>query len=258
MIGFKTGKLTVIELSHKDKQTYWRAKCECGNIRIISTNELNRKRCEIKSCGCYRKKIDLFDDNSRFMKKVEKTDSCWIWKAGKMKSGYGLFWLKTTITAHRASWILHFGEIQHEMCVCHKCDNPCCVNPDHLFLGTHKDNTHDCIEKGRFKIQETKIHKSEFEKIINLYENGMTQREIGKLYDANQAQIWKIVCKKYPSLGHRKGSRNNNCKLKEEEVLQIRSIYIPYIVSMPKIAQKYNVSLDTIDRIIRRETWTHI
>lgn len=205
-----------------------------------------------------RKYLVKEKEYDRFISKVEITENCWIWKAGKMKSGYGLFWLDKQGSAHRASWILHNGEIPKGLCVCHKCDNPSCVNPDHLFLGTHKENTQDAIKKKRLVLQKTKIPKDQHDKIIHLYENGMTQREIGKIYNANQRQIWKIICKKHPSQGPRLGSRNNKSKLKEEDILEIRRIHLPYIYSKHKIAEKFNVSLSTIDRIIRRETWNHI
>jgi hypothetical protein len=85
----------------------------------------------------------------RFWSKVEKTDGCWIWKAGR-SVGYGSFLYggKCT-TAHRVAWILTFGDIAEDVVVCHKCDNPPCVRPDHLFIGTDKDNSDDKIQKGR-------------------------------------------------------------------------------------------------------------
>lgn len=86
----------------------------------------------------------------RFLKKVERTDTCWVWTAGIHKSGYGHFWLAgTMVYAHRASWLLHKGPIPDGLDVLHKCDNPKCVRPDHLFLGTHLDNMRDRDKKGR-------------------------------------------------------------------------------------------------------------
>jgi len=84
------------------------------------------------------------------------TDSgCWEWQRAKDWDGYGaLGWQrvgKLEQKAHRIAWILTFGEIPDGMLVCHKCDNPPCCNPMHLFCGTNKDNTQDCIQKGRFK-----------------------------------------------------------------------------------------------------------
>jgi hypothetical protein len=87
---------------------------------------------------------------TRFNKKVEKTDSCWLWVGKKMIDGYGNMWVEgKQIPAHRLSWLLHNGSIKEGLKVCHKCDVRHCVNPQHLFLGTQMDNMRDMIEKGR-------------------------------------------------------------------------------------------------------------
>jgi len=89
----------------------------------------------------------------RFWGKVQKTDSCWIWTGGTNGHGYGSLVIDHTgnhrIYAHRLSWIIHYGEILNGLQVLHKCDNPLCVNPEHLFLGTQKDNMDDMMAKGR-------------------------------------------------------------------------------------------------------------
>lgn len=75
---------------------------------------------------------------------------CWIWLGSLSRIGYGSIKIdgKTT-KAHRASWIAHRGEIPAGLKVLHKCDVRCCINPDHLFIGTQADNVHDMISKGR-------------------------------------------------------------------------------------------------------------
>lgn len=90
----------------------------------------------------------------RFFDKVQKTETCWIWTAAiRGKSGYGcLKYRNKIIDAHRVSWMIHYGEIPKGLCVCHHCDNRKCVNPNHLFLGSHKDNMQDCSLKGRIVI----------------------------------------------------------------------------------------------------------
>lgn len=88
----------------------------------------------------------------RFWSKVDKTDEggCWIWTAGKNKNGYGAIGVDCRIErAHRVSWFLHFGPIPEKMHVLHKCDNPACVAPHHLFLGDHLTNMLDKEAKGR-------------------------------------------------------------------------------------------------------------
>jgi len=86
----------------------------------------------------------------KFLEKVNKTDSCWLWNAGKTPNGYGHLKVnQVQYLAHRYSWLLHKGEIPDGLCVLHKCDVKECVNPDHLWLGTKGDNWRDCIAKGR-------------------------------------------------------------------------------------------------------------
>lgn len=87
----------------------------------------------------------------RFYSKIKKQD-CWIWVGGKTEGNwtYGRFYLKRKpYLAHRVSYFIHNGSFPKKKFVCHKCDNPSCVNPDHLFLGDAKTNAVDCKNKGR-------------------------------------------------------------------------------------------------------------
>lgn len=87
----------------------------------------------------------------RFWSKVDKTGECWEWTAGKNTGGYGIFWYKKeNCLAHRVSWELSRGmPPESDMVVCHKCDNTACVNPDHLFLASRRENILDMFEKKR-------------------------------------------------------------------------------------------------------------
>lgn len=86
----------------------------------------------------------------RFNDLVDKSGECWEWIGNKNSLGYGMIWYEgKNIRSHRVSYFIKNGEFNDKLFVCHKCDNPKCVNPEHLFLGTSKDNMRDMIKKGR-------------------------------------------------------------------------------------------------------------
>lgn len=91
-----------------------------------------------------------------FWSKVDKSDSegCWLWTGSRNAKGYGHYCIRRSRTryAHRFAYSLTYGPVSSRIMVCHKCDNPPCVRPDHLFLGTNSDNIQDSLKKGRFPV----------------------------------------------------------------------------------------------------------
>lgn len=96
----------------------------------------------------------LLSKPERFRRHFQQgtADECWLWQSGKDKNGYGLFTFRGdgTVRATRYMWEITHGEAPGRMQVCHRCDNPSCVNPAHLFLGTNLDNHLDMMSKGRW------------------------------------------------------------------------------------------------------------
>ena len=89
---------------------------------------------------------------------IDITTGCWIWMGYLNSGGYGSFYVDGQLrSAHRVSWELHYGPIPEGLNVCHHCDVPGCVNPDHLFVGTQKDNIRDALNKGRLYLDGLKL-----------------------------------------------------------------------------------------------------
>lgn len=114
---------------------------------FLPSRHSQRKFC---SYQCYWKTPRELKLTERFFAKVRKTNRCWIWVGHRTRDGYGYFSIrKQMILAHRYAWTYFHQEIPKELSVLHRCDNPPCVNPKHLFLGTQRDNMMDMIAKGR-------------------------------------------------------------------------------------------------------------
>lgn len=139
----------------------------------------------------------------RFWEKVDKNgpNGCWVWTAGLHKQfGYGQFWYNgINDLAHRMSWRLTYGEIPDGLNVCHKCDNPPCCNPDHLFLGTDLDNARDRNAKGRHNmprgsaLPHAKVTEAMIPQIHELRNRGLTHKQIGEIVGLGRAAVGLIL-----------------------------------------------------------------
>lgn len=165
---------------------------------------------------CSRRCSKLIKDKeAHFWSRVQKTDSCWLWTGGIDADGYGMATSTTGVSkrAHRLAWKFTHGRLPENMMVCHACDNPTCVRPDHLFLGTALDNATDRDRKGRYRQPCT--------------------------------------------LNRKRGEANHLAKLTATIVSKIRQRYTEG-QSAPILAMAYNVSRQTIHRIVKRVNWKHI
>jgi hypothetical protein len=144
---------------------------------------------------------------TRFWEKVERPtpDQCWRWVGNVNDQGYGVLRRPGTAAthrvwlAHRLSWEMHFGKIPDGLCVLHRCDNPSCVNPAHLFTGTREENNADKKAKGRqpHNIGSTnpnaKITEDKAREVRELVASGVTQMKVASIFGIKQPQVSRIV-----------------------------------------------------------------
>ena len=149
LTGRTFGWLLVVSYAgrvHKGK-VRWLCRCYCGRETLVGSAPLNNGNT--KSCGCWGR----FRPQKFWEKVLKSKHGCWEWlghKTGRKGNYYGNMVVdgKKTL-AHRLAYELTFGPIPKGLFVCHHCDNPICVRPDHLFVGTALDNSRDMISKGR-------------------------------------------------------------------------------------------------------------
>lgn len=131
--------------------------------------------------------------------KKDEATGCWVWTAAQASKGYGEIKIPKTrrqIPAHCLSYLIHRGPIPAGTCVLHSCDNPPCVNPEHLFLGTKKDNAMDMVSKKRHLYGQmhpnSKLTEAQVLKILSLIAAGLPQVMIAQMYHVNQMLISRI------------------------------------------------------------------
>lgn len=128
------------------------------------------------------------------------TKGCWPWLGYRQSGGYGQIYIKGKwYLAHRMSWVAHNGSIPEGQLVLHKCDRPACVNPDHLFLGSHADNAADCRAKGRAYIQQpghnfaftrkSRVNKLTDKQVRYIRASSLKLRELAATFNVSMSTI---------------------------------------------------------------------
>lgn len=160
------------------------------------------------------------DNTERFWRSVRKSEGCWEWLGELDKQGYGRFWAcNRRCLAHRYSYAANNGD-PAGLLVLHRCDNPKCVRPEHLFLGTQKDNIQDCVRKGRKPRGDSSWQRRLPERVS-------------------------------------RGEQAGNSRLKESEVLTIWSMARSGMTLL-EVSEIFQIDFSTVSQIKRGKTWKHI
>jgi len=125
---------------------------------------------------------------------TEKDSQCWTWTGSLMSSGYGQFWLKGKIMgAHRASYILHVGDIAEGNVIMHTCDKKLCINPSHLMQGTQQQNIDDMHKKGRACVNEKHyLCKVTSEDVQKIKDDERTHQTIANSYGLSRSYVTQL------------------------------------------------------------------
>lgn len=199
----------------------------------------------------------------RFFSYVSKKKSgCWEWTGAKSINGYGITTVKNTkVAAHRVAFIMYGGSFTEEKCcACHYCDNPACVNPEHLWVGSNQDNSNDCVKKKRHVFGDRMWSVRFPEKLARGNKNGShthpEKRACGERHGSHtHPEKWKRGDKHYYRTNPEKvprGETHPNAKLSNKDIDEIRS-YAGKRVPYTKLKAKFGISNCHIWRIVTNQ-----
>jgi hypothetical protein len=184
-------------------------------------------------------------DKIRECSTPEPNTGCWLWERSCQSTGYGkLCHSRGTYLAHRASYTAFHGEVPPGMFVCHKCDVKSCVNPDHLFLGTHADNMRDMAAKGRAS------------RAVFLESRPRGDNHYSRQTPERLARGERNGARQHPERRPR-GERHGLSKLTESAVRDIRSRAVAG-ETCAQLARAYGVSVTPVWQVVKGKTWRHV
>lgn len=270
---------------------------------LVLKNERNDGKCSVSGCHSKSVKKGLCDKHynrrrihgdenfdvdergislkKRIKRKIIKSgDGCWEWQGFIDETGYGRLKVDGLSTrVHRLSYEAFFGEIPHGKMVLHTCDNRCCCNPKHLYLGTAKDNSTDMMKRGRWAKTDEKrkfLTKEEIIGVVAMLENH-TNKYIAEKFKTSENVInnirkgntYKETLKTLPKTIQKlakkgksnknvlKGEENPSAILSSAEVIKIRKLYGKGW-TITELAKKFDIGRTTVKRIVAFETWRNL
>lgn len=241
-----------------------------GGGMCINHNRLNIKYGSPVASKVRTRLAKMQPPEDRFWPQVRKTDGCWLWEGGKDRNGYGRFNGRLDGVlykkAHRFIFALTNGDIGPGMSVCHRCDTPACVRPDHLFAGTAADNQADMKAKGRAFIPAGELHHNAVltePQVLAILSDARPYSQIAAEYGVSDGNIGSIKQRKsWPHLGQEKGikakrispRRGKSDKITPEIVLAIRASTERGV----DLAARYGIRPQNVSEIRHGRSWAHI